>query len=59
MLLAVPKCVTTPSFPTPHHMQEILHMRLLGLILILGLGIKLAQGRTKRQAMLMVGVEEW
>lgn len=40
-------------------MQEILRINLFGLTLILGLGINLAEGRAKRQAMLMVDVEEW
>lgn len=34
----------TPFFPLPRHMQEILHIHLAGLILILGLGIILAKG---------------
>ena len=59
MLVAIPECVTMFSFPTPHHMQEILHIHLLGLTLILGLDINLVQRRTKRQVMLVVGVEEW
>lgn len=58
MSLTVPRCVMTPFFPLPRHVQEILHIHLAGLILILGLGIILAE-RMQETGQADGGYWEW
>ena len=56
MSLTVPRCVMTPFFPLPCHVQEILHIHLDGFILSLGLDIILAEGMQETSWWWVLGV---